>query len=174
MVLQAFTWYLMVFNNIRFPKISPWYPQDSPKISKISQDSSKIFPIFPQDFPVCVWGEMDIPFEGANSLMKKGLFAKYFLWFLKISPGTYDPQEFLVTNLRIVHCATPPRPISCVCNSPDETRFNRYRYVIKIGAIKKLWVAKSFLRGGWLSSPWLTARHPLWENINWWAERARS
>ena len=52
MVLQAFTWYLMVFNNIQFPKISPWYPQDYPKIPpRFPQDSPKISPRFPQDFP---------------------------------------------------------------------------------------------------------------------------
>ena len=68
MVLQAITWYLMVFINIRFLTISPWFPQDFPKIPpKISprypQDIPKICPIYAQDIHVYTRYAQDIPKE---------------------------------------------------------------------------------------------------------------
>ena len=39
------------------------------------------------------------------SLRKKCLSITYFWWFLKISAGANNPKEFLLSNVRIVHCS---------------------------------------------------------------------
>ena len=43
-------------------------------------------------------------FLRVDSLKKKCLSFKYFYGFFKISPGANIPEEFLVYNLRTVHC----------------------------------------------------------------------
>ena len=43
-------------------------------------------------------------FLRVDSLKKKCLSFKYFWWFFKIYPGAINPEEFLLSNVRIVHC----------------------------------------------------------------------